>query len=80
MADVETLRTRLAEAETAMHALAMGTRVVEVVRDGRRVKYSESGKGELSAYIDSLTRQIEALEGASSGSLPRRRFIPVVQG
>lgn len=76
MADVDTLKTRLAEAEAARHALATGQRVVDVWRDGRRVKYQESNKADLAAYIDDLTTRIAGLDAPLTGALPRRRFIP----
>lgn len=76
MADLATLKTRLTEAEAAKHDLAMGARVVEVVRDGRRIRYQEANKGDLDTYIDKLLREIDDLEAPASGSLPRRRFIP----
>ena len=74
MADLETLKTRLAEAEDALHALNLGERVVEVMRDGRRMRYQESNRGGLEGYIGSLRAQV-----AESEITPRsrRRFIPV---
>ena len=76
MADVATLKTRLEEAEAARHALATGQRVVDVWRDGRRVRYQESNKADLASYIDDLIAEIAALEAPATGALPRRRFIP----
>lgn len=80
MADLETLQTRLTEAEAALHSLAMGERVVEVVRDGRRVRYQESNKGDLGAYADLLRRSIADLQAVAAGNTRRRRFIPVAFG
>ncbi|MGF7152625.1 gpW family head-tail joining protein [Novosphingobium gossypii] len=80
MADLATLKTRLAEAEEARHALAMGTRVVEVWRDGKRLKFSEANKGDLDGYITDLSGQIADIESAASGARPRRRFIGVSFG
>jgi len=80
MADLETLKTRLVEAEEAWHALQTGARVVEVRRDGKLVKYQASNRGELASYVAELKRQIEVAEDAAAGRLPRRRFIPVAFG
>lgn len=77
MADLETLQTRLAEAQAARHALATGQRVVEVVRDGKRMRFQESNKGDLAGYIDELGAAIAELQQPVIGALPRRRFIPV---
>lgn len=77
MADLATLQTRLTDAEAARHALATGQRVVEVMRDGRRVRYQESNRGDLGLYIDELAAAIAGLTAPSTGALPRRRFIPI---
>lgn len=80
MADIETLKTRLAEAEDARHALATGGRVVDVWKDGRRVRYAEANRGDLDTYIDGLKALIEAGEQPVETARPRRRFIPVAFG
>lgn len=75
MADLATLQTRLSEAETALHDLATGSRVVEVRRDGKMMKYGEANKSSLADYIADLRRQIDVLTSADETTLPRRRFI-----
>ena len=77
MADAATLQTRLDEAEQARHALATGQRVVDVWRDGQRVRYQESNKGDLYAYIADLRNELAAATAPATGALPRRRAIPV---
>ena len=72
MANLETLQTRLDEAEGALHNLTIGSRVVDVWRDGRRVKYSESNKSDLIEYIAWLKGQIFEVESEAAG-LTRRR-------
>lgn len=79
MADLATLQLRLTEAEQALHNLAIGARVVDVWKDGRRVQYSEATKDQLEAYIKDLTDQISDA-GATATTRPRRRFIPVSLG
>lgn len=79
MADLATLQARLTEAETALHNLAIGARVVDVWKDGRRVRYSEATKSQLEAYIKDLNDQITDAQ-ATSTDLPRRRFIGVSLG
>lgn len=75
MADLETLQTRLAEAEAARHSLAMGERVIEVLRDGRRMTFQASNRGDLDAYISELKASIADLEAVAASALPRRRFM-----
>lgn len=77
MTDLATLQTRLSEAQDARHALATGQRVVEVMRDGKRMRFQESNKGDLAAYIDEITTSIADLEAPTTGALPRRRFIGI---
>lgn len=74
MATVAELEARLAEAEAALHALATGARVADVMRDGRRVTYSASNMGELQVYINWLRSEIEK-EAATETGRPRRRAI-----
>lgn len=78
MADLAQLQALHADALTALHSLMTGTRVVEVVKDGRRITYSGGRSGDLKAYVDDLAEQIAALRAAEvNPALPRRRFIPV---
>ncbi len=79
MADLATLQTRLAEAETAEHSLLTGTRVAVVARDGRRIEYTPGSLPQLQAYIADLRSQIAALTGTPSTDwrLNRRAGRPV---
>ncbi|MCL5745016.1 MAG: gpW family protein [Acidobacteria bacterium] len=60
MADLDTLRTRLTEAETALHRLQTGSAVEEIAApDGSRTRFMPTDAARLEAYIGSLTQQIE---------------------
>lgn len=81
MTDLTTWRARLVEAEAAQHELAMGGKVVELMRDGRKVRYSEARGSDLSGYIAGLIKTIADLERLETGTpLPRRRSMGVVFG
>ncbi|MBR0649523.1 hypothetical protein GXW78_07620 [Roseomonas terrae] len=57
--DLEVVRARLAQAESARHQLLTGTKVVQVVlADGRQVRYSDSDRAALDQYIEELRRQL----------------------
>lgn len=62
MADVATLQTRLAEAETVYHEWRLG-QTVRTFRDqnGEVVEYSQAGLLQLSSYIQALKSEIAAL-------------------
>ena len=54
-----TLTERLQEAENALHQLNIGKSVVEVVdQNGERVRFNAANAYRLSAYIQSLKREI----------------------
>lgn len=66
MIELSALRSRLAEAEAALHRLMTGSAVVVSARDGRRIEYSVAKPGDtdrLRAYIVDLKAEIAALEG-----------------
>lgn len=70
MTDTATLEARLAEAETALHQLEIGGRVVRVrASDGKQVEYAAAEIGPLRAYVASLKRQL--------GKMSRGRAIGV---
>jgi hypothetical protein len=75
MADLATLQARLAEAESAYHALLTGALQVEIEHGDMRTKYQASAKGELAAYITDLKAQIAAAGGTVTGE--RRRGLVV---
>lgn len=65
MADLATLKTRLTEAEDALHTMSLpGSAVVEVRRDdGTSVQFQPVERPRLEAYIAALRRQIARAEG-----------------
>lgn len=71
MADLATLQTRLADAESAYHALLTGSKSEEVEHGDMRLRYTRAQAGELAAYIASPKSQIAALGGTGAGE-PRR--------
>ncbi|MBI5135784.1 MAG: phage tail protein [Nitrospirae bacterium] len=73
MAQIDVLQQRLAEAETAYHALMTGERIVSISIEGRGQSYIPTDAGKLSAYIDRLKGEIARLSGS-----PRRGPVRVV--
>jgi hypothetical protein len=73
MIDLPVLRARLAEAEQALHDLALGGSVVSISDNERKITFTAANIGQLRGYIDDLRRQIAELECP----LPPRRG-PVV--
>lgn len=73
--NIETLRTRLAEAEEAYHKLMIGEKEVTVsVGNFGSTTYNQASRTALESYIASLKSQIAAAEGTPSG---RRRILKV---
>lgn len=75
MADLNTLRERLLEAELAYHRLSTGTAEVQVEQGGEvamKVAYNLASVDKLKVYMDQLRRDIAAITGDASG-LQRRR-------
>ncbi len=73
--DIETLRTRLAEAEEAYHKLLIGEKEVSVsVGNFGSTTYNQTSRSALEAYITSLKEQINVAEGKTVG---RRKIIKV---
>ena len=52
--DDATLRTWLSEAQTALHEIEIGKRVVMLIHNGKRVEYQRSSMPSLRAYISHL--------------------------
>jgi len=81
MATLAELQARLAEAETAYHALLTGTKEVTVQsgtgNSDMRVTYTETKAADLKSYIDSLKAQIAAREAGGPASGSRRRALEV---
>ncbi len=74
--DIETLKTRLTQAEEAYHQLMIGAKEVSVnVGNFGAVTYNQTSRSALEAYISSLKSQIAVAEGKTTTS--RRRMIKV---
>lgn len=71
-AELETLKTRLSEAEDAYHKLMTGASVAEW-RDanGEQMRYTAANRGALARYIESLKFQISGV----SNDGPLRPFV-----
>ena len=69
MADLETLRRRLTEAEAALHDLQIGKRKVSVSRNGTLIAYANSASdiANLKSYITDLKAQISRASGQGGG-------------
>lgn len=79
MATLQELETWKAEAETALHGLMVGKRVVDVwVLDYGRTRFTEATRADLEAYIDRLARMIAAAQPNSTAGRQRGpiRLIP----
>lgn len=74
--EIETLKSRLAEAEEAYHQLMIGAREVSVnIGNFGSVTYNQANRTSLETYIANLKSQIAAVEGTSVG---RRKIIKIV--
>jgi hypothetical protein len=73
--NVETIKTRLAEAEEAYHKLLIGAKEVSVnVGNFGSVSYNQASRTALEAYIAELKAQLAAAEGMPYA---KRRIIKV---
>jgi phosphopantetheine adenylyltransferase len=78
MATCAQKQTWLTAAETALHNLQIGG-AVEVLRHGEKsLTYTAANVGELRKYVQLLTDQVNACNGAST--LRRRIFGVIPQG
>lgn len=76
MATIEQIETWIAEAEAARPQVALGGAVIEVWRDGRRIKKSVTSMKELNAYLASLRSELAiAQEDAGIPATRTRRAI-----
>lgn len=75
--DLETLKTRLAEAEAAQHKLMTSGTTAEIQYEGRVVKYTRADAASLETYIRGLRDQVARAEGTP---ISRRRAIGVTFG
>ena len=73
--EIETLKSRLAEAEEDYHQLMIGAREVSVnIGNFGSVTYSQASRTNLETYIANLKSQIAAAEGKTS---VRRKIMKV---
>ena len=80
MADLATLRTRLAEAEAARHKALTTGQMVDVWRDGRRIKFAPQDPSDMNQYIAELIGEIVRLDPTGPEAMAntgRRRAIGV---
>lgn len=70
--DIAKLTRMISEAVDARHKLATGTDVVDVWRDGRRMRFQKSKIAELDAYITNLRSDLTAAQ-VDAGVTPTRR-------
>lgn len=74
--DIETLRTRLTEAEEAYHKLMIGEKEVSVsIGNFGSTTYNQTSRSALEAYISSLKAEIALAEGKLSS---RRQVIKII--
>ncbi|OQS39752.1 hypothetical protein B0T40_03185 [Chromobacterium haemolyticum] len=71
MADINTLRQRLTEAETAKHKLLTGSMRERISRGGTDITYTRADIAKLERYIAELQTDI----ARAMGSAPRRTIL-----
>lgn len=71
MATVAQISTWISEAETARHDLMTGQRVVDVWRDGRRMRFAEVD--EVDSYLRTLRAELTEAQVAAGVTPTRRR-------
>ncbi|MDX2223597.1 MAG: gpW family head-tail joining protein [Rhodospirillaceae bacterium] len=74
-ADLATLKTRLAEAESAYHDWVTGKNIGSVNVDGHQVDYNAFGLQKLQAYINQLRAEIARAGGSTADGARRRRAL-----
>lgn len=72
MATAAQILTWIGEAEAHRHDVATGGAVIDVWRDGRRIRKHISDIDELNAYIDRLNTEYAAAVASEAGSNRRR--------
>ena len=66
MADITTLKTRLTEAEEALHQLSIGKQRVSLSKDGTTITFTPATILGLKNYIRSLQQAIARADGGST--------------
>jgi hypothetical protein len=69
MADLTTLKTRLAELEESFHRLLMNDREVKVSTIGKAVEYGQTDAATLEVQIAKLRSEIDRLSGRPRGPI-----------
>lgn len=70
--DVQRLTRLLAEAEAQRHNVALGTAVIDIWRDGRRIRKHITNLAELNSYMNQLRRELASATAVEGGSARRR--------
>jgi hypothetical protein len=71
--DLITLQARYAEADAALHDLRLGKGVVDVWRDGRRIRYTQTDVTTLNDYLTELSDKITTVLAGGDPTAPPRR-------
>lgn len=60
----------LTEAETALHRLQLGQAVVELRdQNGETIRYQQTNRGALTAYIEELKRELGITSNCATGPM-----------
>lgn len=76
MATSTQIQTWISEAESKRHEVALGSAVIEIWRDGRRITRTVTSVKELNAYIAQLKTELTAAQIAE-GITPTNRRRPI---
>jgi len=71
--DLATLQARYADADAALHELRLGRGVVDVWRDGKRIRYTQADVTTLSDYLTELSGKIALVMAGGDPTLPTPR-------
>lgn len=72
--EVETITRYIVEAKARRHSVALGEAVIDVWRDGRRMRMTVSSIEELNGYISQMENELAKATATAAGT-PRRRAI-----
>lgn len=70
-------RTRLAEAEAALHELTIGGKVVNVRMGEKQVEYSPAKAADLAQYVSTLQAAVDKCDGKCGTGRHAIRFFAV---
>lgn len=71
----ETYRTRLAEADEALHKLRLGGGIVSVRMGEKTIEYSAASVADLASYVSMLQAKVDSCDGKCFAG---RRMIGVI--